>query len=142
MCSYFYGQQVVESSFQYRGKEILSSKASTSHSPCLTAKSETSPIPDEKLYSSVLKKEVFINSVYRKVPDQMLCLSKKDSTYLYIYDEFPALPSINSFPSNPIRDLSYSSKNLVCSLLPLSYPTNWSEERKNNRKYFALLQSN
>ncbi|GBM68726.1 hypothetical protein AVEN_69138-1 [Araneus ventricosus] len=42
-----------------------------------------------------------------------------------ISDEFPALPSIDSFPSKPIKDLSYSfPKNLVCSLLPLSYPTN------------------
>ncbi|GBM93362.1 hypothetical protein AVEN_269527-1, partial [Araneus ventricosus] len=54
----------------------------------------------------------------------MLCSSKKDSTYLYISDEFAALPFINSFPSKPIKDLTYSSKNLVCSLLPLSYPTN------------------
>ncbi|GBN10202.1 hypothetical protein AVEN_200663-1 [Araneus ventricosus] len=64
MFSYFYGQQVVESSFEYHGEKIMSSKASTLHSPCLNAKSETSSIPDKQLYSSVLKKEVVINSVY------------------------------------------------------------------------------
>ncbi|GBN29238.1 hypothetical protein AVEN_151171-1 [Araneus ventricosus] len=53
----------------------------------------------------------------------MLCSSKKASTYLYISHEFQALPSINSFPSKPIRDSSYSSKNLVCCLLFLSHPT-------------------
>ncbi|GBN01790.1 hypothetical protein AVEN_57925-1 [Araneus ventricosus] len=66
---------------------------------------------------------IFLNSIFRGKSLTKCHADLKKKEHLYISDEFQALPSINSFPSKPIRDLSYSSKNLVCCLLTLSHPT-------------------